>query len=489
MKRLCVTRHCLLVLLCFLALPSFGQHADFKGIVIDANTGAPIPNVVVTDMNRCFYYGASDTLGQFNLSMESLPDSVQFVFMGYQSRVFNQAALPKKVAMKPISLSIEEAVVSGISVNTIVKRAADVWENYYRNTPYLGKGLYTKTTQSNNKYIEFFQGMGYFAASGYTQPKKWDNLNAYFEFVPEHTRSSFVYAKADAPYKLETKLTSRYNTGNREVFQAFRALEAYGPLAPAKGFLAPAPRKHYTFRLDSVVHHPAKTYVVRFETKPEAVGSKLRIEGQGWMWIDAQTFSIRRYRLGHLNYLYVPFCNRKKLALPYLAQMDISFQFFDEELFPQKIDLLKVWKHNYTDDIYDSFPPSRLNPGSNHLVVHEQFLLQQITKKQLVYDNVPVARIIKLADANPRLHYDKTFWSDANHEPQNWQKIVEDLSFEEPLPRQFVMQDGFYYYDFEELPVGQYGTSEKRKEVIEAIWQDGGWLELLREHARSDSQD
>jgi len=489
MKRLCVTRLCVLVLLCFLALPSFGQYSDFKGIVVDINTGAPIPNVVVTDMNRCFFYGASDTLGQFNLSTASLPDSVQFVFMGYQPCVFNQAALPKEVAMKPISLSIEEAVVLGISVNTIVKRAADVWKSHYRNKPYLGKGLYTKTTQSNNKYIEFFQGMGYFAASGYTKPKKWDNLHAYFEFVPKHTRSSFVYAKAGATYKLEAKFTNRYNTGNREIFHAFRAVEAYGPLAPSTGLLTAAPRKYYRFQLDSVVHHPAKTYVVRFESKPEAVGTKLRIEGQGWMWIDAQTFNIRRYRLEHLNYMYVPFCNRKKLALPYLAQVDIFFQFFEGELFPKKVNLLKVWKHNHAEDIYDSFPPSRLNPGSNHLVVHEQFLLKQITKKQLVYDNVPVATIIKQADANPRLHYDKAFWTGANYEPQNWQKIVEDLGFEESLPRQFIKQDGFYYYDFEELPIGQYGTSERRKEVIEAIWQDEGWVKLLREHARSATQD
>jgi len=463
---------------------SFAQGETIKGIIKDAETKEPLPYTIITDENEFLYYGLSDTLGEFKLKKNKIADKIKFQLIAYKPVIYESNSIPDIVYLKKKPVEIPEVTVKGITIDKVIKNAGKVWKNKYRATPYLASGVYNKTTKCRNQYVEFIQGFGYFMGSGYKKHKKFDNFNnSYFDFVMTNARVSNNYAKAGKDILLNPKRASSrkisYDSGNREIFMAYRAIEAFGPLSSKMGWFFSKPmRKYYKFILDSICSGKNDIYIIKFQTKDQYVPSKLKLECQGKMWIDGSDFSIKKYSLDFINYLYIPFFNLKDMKLPYLAKLFVSFEQIDNQLFPKNIKLIKYWANN-PGTKYTNYPPSRMRPAQINLVEKEKFeFIHYGTEEE--YENitikeVPLKRWLGLLESNPKIRYNKTFWENKNFKPDDWNKIQSDLSAFEPLSEQFKKHNNKYYYSFLSLP----HINNNQKKAIKTLWGNTEWIETI----------
>ncbi len=475
-----------------------GQENLLSGFVKDAETREPIPYVMITDQNGFLYFGISDTVGNFSLDANRLSPKVKFSLIGYKPVILNREDIPEIVYLEIKPIELAEVTVKGITTDNIIKKATEVWKNKYRDSPYLASGVYTKTIQSHDQYLEFLQGFGYLITSGYKEYQKFDDFkNSYFYFAMTETRSSYSYAKAGSEIILEPKQATggnlSYKSGNREIFMAYRAMEAFGPLSPKMGgfisrIFAPPMSKWYDFRLDSIIQGEPYIYVISFNTKNEHVPSEIRLECKGKLWVDASDFHIKRYSLDFINYLYIPFFRRENIKLPYLATLDIWFTDVNGQLFPEKLELVKYWANNPGPE-YVSFPPSRMRPGKNKLVEREKFLFIDYATEEsfekITIDNIPLYRIMSRVTVNPNIRYSKEFWDNEKFTPYDWERIQSDLSVWVPLKEQFVNNNNTYYYSFDDF-IGYAGMSDEYEESIRYFWRDTEWIEIIESFFQND---
>lgn len=89
------------------------KESTISGVVTDANTGEPMPGVNVLVKGTSFG-AATDANGRYELTVETLQDTLRFSFIGYQTKAVPIAGRTTiNVSLEPSLVNLEELVVIG----------------------------------------------------------------------------------------------------------------------------------------------------------------------------------------------------------------------------------------------------------------------------------------------------------------------------------------------------------------------------------------
>ena len=107
-----IRKHLLFFIYLFFSLPLFSQQNIISGKVIDNDTKEPLAFVNII-INNGKYGGTSDIDGKFKLSSSQHIKTLNFSYVGYQSKIFNVVDFEKKniIKLKRIEIALPEFVV------------------------------------------------------------------------------------------------------------------------------------------------------------------------------------------------------------------------------------------------------------------------------------------------------------------------------------------------------------------------------------------
>lgn len=106
-----------LVLLLFLAITAFAQETAITGIVRDADSGAPLPGVIIKTA-QSGRSAATNTEGKFTLSITPADKFVNLSFVGYKTLEKHTASSFKDVRLQPAVTSLKDVLVVGYGTQT-----------------------------------------------------------------------------------------------------------------------------------------------------------------------------------------------------------------------------------------------------------------------------------------------------------------------------------------------------------------------------------
>mgnify|MGYP000527351490 CR=1 FL=1 len=152
-------RNFLLFFICFCALPQFvAAQVEIAGKVIDKTTGEAIPYCNIASATSSLGT-ASNELGEFIVSMDSLPGKLIFSHIGYGQQIVTVSQVSEvSVSLQPLVSNLDEVVVlatkkDGFAKN-LVKKAYEKANNAL-GKQYYGKALYRQKSKNGDDYSEF----------------------------------------------------------------------------------------------------------------------------------------------------------------------------------------------------------------------------------------------------------------------------------------------------------------------------------------------
>lgn len=462
-----------LIVLVF-ANASQAQHVE--GYIKCKETLEPLPYAIISTSTMGVYTGISDTLGYFSVDLDSSEIYYKVSLLGYENLLVHRDSFPSLILIEPAPLPIDEVLVKGIKTKDYVKLLTKKWKKEYISSPYISRGLYTKYTKSNNKYIDFFQGKAFIMTSGYKEWKKFDtykNWFFYIAFTDSRCSHSFATDKLDLilPMRKASARNKSYDTRAIDVFEFYRGFEAMGPLSPGK-------QKFYDFRKQYVQGDTAM-YALYFETKESKFPEKVKLDCKGVIYINSETNEVLKVKIDYINHQHILIFRASHIHLPYLANMEIEFRKMQNKIYPSSMVLTKYWVNNPGSEFSNFVPPPRLNPAKKNLVDYEYFKFDSATYitdgMDKGFNGLSIRDMIWLANMNTKINYDKFAWSDPNVRPHNWEKIKNDLSQYQDLEKQFEFYNNKYYYPLNELNPGM----DQYVKYWNLIWENREWIEYL----------
>ncbi len=152
-------RNFLLSFICFCALPQFTTaQVEISGKVIDKDTGEAIPYCSITSASSSAGT-ASNELGEFVVSIDSLPSKLVFSHISYGKQVVTVSqASEMTVSLNPLVAILEEVVVLAAKkdgfAKELVKKAYEKTSNTSGKQHY-GKAFYRQKSKNGDDYSEF----------------------------------------------------------------------------------------------------------------------------------------------------------------------------------------------------------------------------------------------------------------------------------------------------------------------------------------------
>lgn len=147
----------ILILTTFVTLSAFAQGdlVQMSGVVRDAQTGKPLPQVAVSAQGG-HEATVTNAEGGFTIKTPRMPRSLIFSHIGYQTAVIpmNEGNLTNlKVRLHPSSIKLSEVLVYANNPLDIVLAAIDKIKDNYSRNPELMRCFYRETTQKGRRYI------------------------------------------------------------------------------------------------------------------------------------------------------------------------------------------------------------------------------------------------------------------------------------------------------------------------------------------------
>ncbi len=254
----------------FLILPCAvltAQQCQFKGFVVDSETGDGIPDVYV-------YSGNSEigTLtnadGRFILKLDGAFDSLYFSHVGYQScRLATNQTDTVTIRLKPEIKALTEIVITGLSAEQVVKNAI----------ARLGKNHFIEPVN-----YEFFTRVINYSADS--------SIN----FLEEHVGYISQNQNHKSEFGLVKSRIHAYADNGREMLKKYRLISMTEMHTDNMGryledFLHPRRSKNYVFRYGNDVTVTGRAcYQILFTTERQTYYKK------GTLFIDKDDFGIHK---------------------------------------------------------------------------------------------------------------------------------------------------------------------------------------------------
>ena len=131
-------RHTIFAILLLLTTALHAQQT-FRGRVVDAETGEPLPYASV------YVAEGKGTLtnedGEFTLATDNI-EKIKVTYLGYQTKLVSQPTTDLHIKMKPLSKQLREIEVYGVDINKVLRRTIRRLKKDYRKKNTNGKYLF-----------------------------------------------------------------------------------------------------------------------------------------------------------------------------------------------------------------------------------------------------------------------------------------------------------------------------------------------------------
>lgn len=418
-------------------------------IRITDNQSNPVFGVYVIYKAKSWLITTTDIDGEceFRPGWFSPADSLQFQGMGYKVATYSVRDLKhiRHIRLEELSFMLEEATISGISTQELLKEAMAHLGKPIRNQVPLcriyGKSQYEKITEYHDSVIEYRREYGYYFTSGRVRCRNvWDKAFRSY-FVPAYSARSYNLTNDGSDTLSPLYMTnedSRFDAGTRKIFTLMRTVELYAPLF--------SDLRHYEI-------HPLESdsidYVFSFRTKPSAYPEDIRISCKGTFVIDYHSHRLIQMTFDYIDYQLfrqVILTDRRKTASPFSTKATLTFGYTpQEQVYIRSCHQETRWKHDLSDDFILIEQPSRMHPAQGKLVEKEAFHCYEYLPVKEILQTPAMLTKIHVIQRNPIGEYDSLLFTRLPLLIDNRQAL-NDLSRFSTIENQFRKNSGRTYY-------------------------------------------
>lgn len=428
---------------------------------IDKENHKRVPFVAVSESKGDIFLGEANKKGIFKIETYLKIDSLICSAIGYETYVLsiNDLKKNKKIYLKPNVQHLEEIVVKGFSLDYLLKTTFKKHLERLPKFKHYALCEHIKTQKINGKYVEMMYDNGILKNTNHTKFKQ-GYYGLYFKYSPINIKLSNAYNSEKNSdtikkriYKTDTIMNRRvhkyghFNSIYSDILDVYVSNYHFGPIT--KKFY-----KYYLYKLDSVYQENGKDiYRVHFKSLDKKCPRKFKIDCSGYLYIQKETYSIKKITFDYLNYSYIHACgrygNKKKYRLPFTTNIAIKYKLFKNIVFPIEIQLKKKWlkaseklesvRYYKNPSVY-----SREYKEGDDYEITEILKYHKICYSDYYKDFRKIDDRIYFQECLTNINYNPKLFISSPNFYKDLPKVYKDLSKYEPIEEQFKKHHNFF---------------------------------------------
>jgi len=363
-----------------------------EGTVFNGTSKKPLPYASISLLNNKMGT-VSNINGEFRIivPLTDKNDSLRISYIGFKSNLFKVSEVKKvhRFFLEENTEILNELVITGLSAQSIIKKALESIPKNYYNEPYKSKGFYRLTAKKEEQYIRLSEATFDLYHSLKKNNKNQLRLEKMREIKDENTLHNMdIGAKPKA------------------IFES----DVINNLSES-GFLDKKGIKNHAFSLkERTSYNNKEVYLISFDQKD---GIK-KVGYQGKLYIDVETFAFIHldYGMSPKSIQYHKIGNLPQRMLMELLDMHIAIPKFDMKISYKRVGS-KYYLSNVNVNAINSVQSSR-EQFDFDAVLHMDYVITDIeTENCIPFTNEEVLGNNKWLEKQHSI-YDQTFWSEYN---------------------------------------------------------------------------
>ena len=351
-----MTRFLLVFLILFAFTPAFSQDVTVRGVIVDAETGDPVPFAHIGVCGKALGTVANENgVYRFTVPGYALQDTLCASAIGYtkyKKAIKDVAGEKLDIHLEPETSVLDEVLIKDAKVTArrVIRKAVNKIRKNYPRDPFQLKGYYRDYLKNGPDYISFLEAAVVIEDPGFdkdddksvigiNQMRYSDNYVKYFkEYVREFDK--------DTTKILIHGISPVFRGNELSNMRFHNPIRNYMESVPFIGDFITFYEKNYDFTIAYYTYVDGEeVYVIDIKPRAEYRFHHVKVEGK--LFIRVKDYAILKF-----NYAYFV---TKRLDTRKWYELNLEYKSFEDEMYLKYISYMNYYKIFTMGEIVDMF--------------------------------------------------------------------------------------------------------------------------------------